>query len=127
MIMSKTLKAWYLIETSYDLEQAAQIMAGEQSSGTFLKIPGETASLKARHGAEVSVIEPLEEVSVPSLPGARGVSGNPIQRAQVELCWPYENMGPNLSNLCATVAGNLFELGPFSGIKLLDLDSRLCR
>ncbi len=31
MIMKKTLKARYLIETSYNLEQAAQIMAGEQS------------------------------------------------------------------------------------------------
>jgi len=122
MVMSKTLKARYLIETSYDLEEAAQIMAGEQSSGTFVKIPGETESLRAKHGAEVSVIEPLREVSVPSLPGARGIPGNPIQRANVELCWPYENIGSNLSNLCATVAGNLFELGPFSGIKLLDLD-----
>ncbi len=68
MIMSKTLKARYLIETSYDLEEAAQIMAGEQSSGTFLKIPGETASLKARHGAEVFVIEPMGVFLDPAAP-----------------------------------------------------------
>jgi ribulose-bisphosphate carboxylase large chain len=30
-------------------------------------------------------------------------------------------MGPSLPNLLATVAGNLFELRAFSGLKLLDL------
>jgi ribulose-bisphosphate carboxylase large chain len=30
-------------------------------------------------------------------------------------------MGPSLPNLLATVAGNLFELKPFSGLRLLDV------
>jgi ribulose-bisphosphate carboxylase large chain len=41
--------------------------------------------------------------------------------AEVTLSWPIENMGPSLPNLLATVAGNLFELKPFSGLKLLDV------
>ncbi len=120
--MGRNLKATYLIETSYNPEDAAQIMAGEQSSGTFLRIPGETDELKARHAAKVTRVEPVGEVARPTLKGSRQMEGRPIQRALVELNWPYENVGSNLSNLCATVAGNLFELGPFSGLKLLDVD-----
>ena len=41
--------------------------------------------------------------------------------AEVALSWPLENMGPSLPNLLATVAGNLFELKPFSGLKLFDV------
>jgi ribulose-bisphosphate carboxylase large chain len=43
------------------------------------------------------------------------------RRAEVSLSWPLSNMGPSLPNVLATVAGNLFELKPFSGLKLLDI------
>ncbi len=122
VMSSKTLKARYLIETSFDLEQAASILAGEQSSGTFLKIPGETDELKQRSAAEVLSVKSIGTVPAPSLPGARHQPGEPIRQALLEVCWPFQNVGANLPNLCATVAGNLFELNPFSGIKLLDLD-----
>jgi ribulose-bisphosphate carboxylase large chain len=120
----RPLKALYLIETAFPLEQAAAIMAGEQSSGTFVKVPGETDELKANHAAEVEAIVPLGQVPVPSLPGAKVPGGalKPVyQRALVTLSWPLENMGFELPNLMATIAGNLFELGPFSGLKLLDV------
>ncbi|MBN2088339.1 ribulose-bisphosphate carboxylase large subunit family protein [candidate division KSB1 bacterium] len=120
--MSRNLTAKYLIETSFELEKAAQIMAGEQSSGTFVKIPGETEELKARHAAQINRLEHLEDVDKPSLPGAKRIKDNPLRRAIVELNWPYENVGSNLANLCATVAGNLFELNQFSGLKLLDVE-----
>jgi ribulose-bisphosphate carboxylase large chain len=42
------IEADYRIETAYPLAEAAEAMAGEQSSGTFLPIPGETPELKAR-------------------------------------------------------------------------------
>lgn len=120
--MNKTLRAQYLIETSFELEQAAEILAGEQSSGTFVKIPGETDQLRERSGAEIVSIEPLGTVDAPSLPGAKQIADRPIRQALLEIRWPFDNMGANLPNLCATVAGNLFELSPFSGIKLLDLE-----
>jgi ribulose-bisphosphate carboxylase large chain len=34
--------ATYLIETPHSLEHAATVIAGEQSSGTFVAVPGET-------------------------------------------------------------------------------------
>ena len=116
---NQRIQARYLIETATPLQQAAEIMAGEQSSGTFVKVPGETDELRARHAAEVVSIEEKEALSAPSLPGAK--PGEVYRRAEVTLSWPLANLGPSLPNLVATVAGNLFELKPFSGLRLLDL------
>lgn len=119
------IHATYLIETAWPLAQAAEIMAGEQSSGTFVKIPGETAELRARSAAVVEAIRELETASAPSLPGAglpKKLAGPPVyRRAEVDISWPLSNLGPSLPNLMATLAGNLFELSPFSGLRLLDL------
>ncbi|MGF1476002.1 MAG: ribulose-bisphosphate carboxylase large subunit family protein [Geminicoccaceae bacterium] len=118
--MSERIHARYLIETADDLERAVEIMAGEQSSGTFIALPGETPELKERSGAKVERIDRLATVDQPSLPGA--LEGPQYQRAEVELSWPLENLGPSLPNLVATVTGNLFELKPFSGLRILDID-----
>ena len=54
--------ATYLIETPYAVEQAAAVLAGEQSSGTFVSVPGETDELKTRFAARVEEIELLEKI-----------------------------------------------------------------
>ena len=118
--MTDRIEADYLIETAWPLQDAAAAMAGEQSSGTFVPVPGETPELKARAAARVERIEETGEVDAPSLPGA-GRPGGPIRQARVTLSWPLANLGPSLPNLLATVAGNLFELRQFSGLRLLDL------
>jgi ribulose-bisphosphate carboxylase large chain len=115
------IRATYRIETPLPLEQAAASLAGEQSSGTFVAVPGETESLKARFAARVETIEALETVSTPSLPGSRKGDGA-FQRATVVISWPAENIGENLPALVSTVQGNLYELSQFSGIKLLDIE-----
>ena len=118
--------ARYLIETSHPFEAAAAMIAGEQSSGTFVAVPGESEELKARSRAVVESIKPLGPVEMPSLPGARPPRGRPgpatHQRAEITLRFPLANVGPNLSTLLATVCGNLYELSEVSGLKLLDLD-----
>ena len=117
--MNKRVEADYLIETSIDPQRAAEAMAGEQSSGTFVRVPGETPELKARAAARVEAIEVLGRVDRPSLPGA--MTGGVMVQAHVTLSWPLENFGPSLPNLMAAVAGNLFELQQFSGLRLLDI------
>ncbi|MDR5907863.1 ribulose-bisphosphate carboxylase large subunit family protein [Franzmannia qiaohouensis] len=122
--MSDRILATYLIETPYPLEHAAQVMAGEQSCGTFTRLASETDSLREAHGALVEHIEPLEVAYAPALPipGVPGGSTRPVyRRAYVTLSWPLANLGPSLPTLFATVAGNLFELKEFSALKLLDL------
>jgi len=119
--MSQRIEADYLIETAGDTEDVTQIMAGEQSSGTFVPVPGETPELKTRAAARVEHIEVVGEVGTPSLPGAIAAVGKPLTQAKVTLSWPLENLGPSLPNLMATVAGNLFELRQFSGLRILDV------
>ena len=115
----------YLVESYEPLEKAAEVIAGEQSCGTFITLPGETAELKERARARVLNIETLPDATAPSLPNAfaerRGVSG-PYKRGVVEVSFPIHNIGANLPNLYATIAGNLFELGELTGLRVLDLD-----
>lgn len=115
--------AEYLVETPATLEAAAASIAGEQSTGTFTKVPGETADLVARHGATVESIEPLGFVDSPSLPGAAAAK-NPARghaRGRVRVAFPVENVSASLPAISAMVAGNLFELRLLSGLKLLDV------
>lgn len=118
--------ATYLIETPHPLEHAANVIAGEQSSGTFVSVPGETAELKERFGARVLDIRPLETVDAPSLPGSKppkSASGKPrYRRGMVRISFPLHNIGPSLPALLSTVAGNLYELQEVSGLRLLDLE-----
>lgn len=116
--------AEYLIETPLALEAAAEALAGEQSTGTFTRVPGETAELRQKFAARVESIIPLESCRSPSLPGAvMPPQGNGVyQRGRVRVSFPWENMGPNLPTIISTVAGNLFELRQFSGLRLIDLE-----
>ena len=120
---AKPIIATYVIETPLHLEQVAEMIAGEQSSGTFVSVPGETEDLKARSRGRVIQITPLGSSDNPSLPGARSPDGiTTYRRAEIKIEFPFENVGPNLPTLMATVGGNLFELSDHSGCKLVDLE-----
>ena len=115
------ITAKYYIETSFELEKAAQILAGEQSSGTFVKVPGETEELKQRFAARVESITLLESVKEPSIPSNKALAGL-YHRANIEISWSIENFGYNLPLLLSTLQGNLYELSQFTGLKLMDID-----
>ena len=116
-------RARYLIESWEPLERVAEAIAGEQSSGTFLSLPGETDELKERARARVVNIEPLPATATPSLLTARDRDrAGPYHRGRAEIAFPIDNVGANLSTLLATIAGNLFELGELTGLRLLDFD-----
>lgn len=117
--------ARYLVESPVAIERVAEVIAGEQSSGTFLALPGETDELKERSRARVTHIEPLPPVTTPTLRSAhveRRPHDGVFHRAEIQIAFPIANVGANLSTLLATVAGNLFELGEVTGLRLLDLD-----
>lgn len=117
-------EATYLIETPLDCARVAEVMAGEQSCGTFARVHGETDDLRARARAVVQQIEALETVDTPSLSNAwlarKGVAG-PWKRARVHLSFPIANVGANLGTLASTVAGNLYDLGEVTGLRLLSV------
>jgi len=122
---SNRITATYHVETSYPLLDAARALAGEQSSGTFVDVPGETDELQERHSARVEEVVELDVSESPSLPGASPPDGSEgkreYTRGTVTLSFPVENVGASLPNLRTTVAGNGFELRQFSGIRLKDL------
>jgi ribulose-bisphosphate carboxylase large chain len=103
------IEAVYHLETADDPEKAAALIAGEQSSGTFVAIPGEDEALKARAAARYEITA-LDQAS----------SGD-TKRYELKLSWPLDNLGPSLPNLMATVAGNLYELKPVRSLRLMDM------
>lgn len=118
--MNDRIHASYWLETWDDPQRAAAVIAGEQSSGTFLALANETPALKARAGAQVERLQLLDTVDQPSLPGRYPV-GSRFTRCLLELSWPLANLGPSLPNLMATIAGNLFELRQVSGLRIVGL------
>ena len=117
--MSERIHATYWLETGDDPRRAAEVIAGEQSSGTFVVLATETPELKARSGTRVERLEVLGESNAPSLAG--GMASPVYTRCTLELSWPIENVGPSLPNLMSTIAGNLFELRQVSGLRLTGL------
>lgn len=115
------ITATYYIETPLDLEKSAQVIAGEQSSGTFIAIPGETEELKQLFAARVESIIPLDAATEPSIPSVKLGAGI-YQRALIKISWSVENFGYNLPVLVSTLQGNLYELTQFTGLKLMDID-----
>ncbi len=117
--------ARYFVESAIPIERVAETIAGEQSSGTFMALPGETDELKQRSRARVTRIETLPSAAEPTLRSAfvdRRGETHRVNRAEVEIAFPVDNVGANISTLLATVAGNLFELGEVTGLRLLDID-----
>lgn len=122
--MTETVSATYLIETPLDPRKVAEVMAGEQSCGTFARVEGETDALRQRARAVVEAVDFVEDVDRPSAPnafldrmGARGTAG-PWHRARVRIAFPSDNIGANLPTLAATLAGNLYDLGEVTGMRL---------
>jgi len=119
--VSDRFEASYLIETPLDPAAVAEVMAGEQSCGTFTRVEGETDALRERARATVTGVAELPASDQPSLPNAwlerRGAVG-PYRRARVTISFPAANVGANLPTLASVVAGNLYDLGEVTGLRL---------
>ena len=103
------IDAVYHLETAADPEKTAALIAGEQSSGTFIAIPGEDEALKARAAARYEITA-LDQAG-----------SSDAKCYELKLSWPLDNLGPSLPNLMATVAGNLYELKPVQSLRLIDI------
>ncbi len=114
------ISATYDIETPVGLERAAAVLAGEQSTGTFVRLAAETDELRARSAAVVEEIIPTGSSMSPSLPSRK--TGKRYERGLVTISWPLGNFGTSLTVLLATVAGNLFELAELSAVRLIGVD-----
>jgi ribulose-bisphosphate carboxylase large chain len=120
--LTDTIDATYRILSYLPLEEAAEALAGEQTTGTFTKVAGETAELHDRHRAHVLDLVELDEDPGDPLPGAKGADGGTLRAGLLKIGYPLVNSGPSLTRLLAFVAGNLFELSEMAGIRLVDID-----
>jgi ribulose-bisphosphate carboxylase large chain len=115
----RSIVCTYYLESVIDPEKAAMIMAGEQSSGTFIPVPGESPRIRERHAARVLDVQALG-TRPPSLPSR--ATPERVNAATVTVEFPMENVGVDLATLQTTVAGNLFELGELYACRLQDID-----
>jgi len=91
---------------------AAQLLAIEQSTGTWVPVPGETPEVRHKHVAKViGVYEvPDYEFSVPSSVETRNYI--------IQIAYPEVNIGEQIPMLLTTVVGNISMAGQ---IKLVDV------
>lgn len=113
--------ATYQLEAPGDLVDAAEVLAGEQSTGTFVAVAGQDATLQERYAARVENILELEPVARPSLPSRLlDPDSGGCRRALVTVSLPAES-ADELTTLLAAVAGNVFEIAQVTALRLVRL------
>ena len=111
----------YRIETAGDVGALAAKIASDQSTGTFVPIPGETPQLKARVGARVVDLRNLEPVSVPSFPEAHPNARGLYACGEADIEFPLDAIGTDLVALMTIAIGGVFSIKGFSGIRVVDM------
>lgn len=105
---SDYITATYYLESVKDLRESAEALAGEQSTGTWVKVGLETRDLMRKYRARVVDVKESFRGSV--------------NKGTIKVAFPHVNFGPIVPMLLTTVAGNLFEMGDFLNVKLMDLE-----
>ncbi|MBZ9764492.1 ribulose-bisphosphate carboxylase large subunit family protein [Mesorhizobium sp. CA8] len=108
----------YRIETSGSIEALAAKIASDQSTGTFVAVPGETEELKTRVAARVLAIRHLPDAAQPSIPEA---GGGPFKRADIDIAFPLDAIGTDLAALMTIAIGGTFSIRGLSGIRVVDM------
>lgn len=108
----------YRIETSGSIEAMAAKIASDQSTGTFVALPGETEELKARVAAHVLAIQHLPDAEQPSIPDA---GPGPFKRADVDIGFPSDAIGTDLAALMTITIGGTYSIRGFTGIRVVDM------
>ncbi|MBB1251342.1 3-oxo-isoapionate-4-phosphate decarboxylase OiaX [Rhizobium sp. G21] len=114
------IRVTYRIETSGSIEKMAAKIASDQSTGTFVALPGETEELKARVAARVVEIRPLPPTDKPSFPDEGG-GAKLFHRADVDIDFPLDAVGTDLSALMTICIGGVFSIKGMTGIRIVDL------
>ncbi len=116
--MTETITLTYLIETPDSPEQLAAKIASDQSTGTFVPVPGETEELKNRVAARVTAIRHLPPATQSSFPTS---STGPFNRAEADIAFPLDAIGTDLAALMTIAIGGAYAIKGFTGIRIIDM------
>lgn len=116
--MPTWIECSYYIEATTGLEAAASELAGEQTSGTFIRVPGESDELAERFGGRVLAIDDHGVVAPALATRSETEKGN---AGIIRVAYPVGNFGGDLTTLITTIAGNLYELGHLTACRLVDI------
>ena len=106
--------ATYFVESAtQDVVKYAAAVADEQTTGTWIEVPGETNDIKLKFGGKVvGIFEvPDYEFEVPKDVEER--------KFIIQIAYPMSNFNPQIPMLLTTVIGNIANAGK---LKLLDLN-----
>ncbi len=117
--MAEFITVTYRIETAGDPEKLAVRIASDQSTGTFVSLPGETPDLKARVAARVTGYRVLKPIAVPSLPQARPAAL--YNRGEADIAFPVDAIGTDLAALMTIAIGGVFSIKGLTGVRIVDL------
>ena len=100
------------VPRDWPIDKIAMAVAVEQSTGTWIRVPGETVELRKKHIAKVIAISevPDFEYEVPA--------DVKLRRYVVQIAYPYENFMSEISMLLTTIIGNISMAGR---LKLVDV------
>ncbi len=117
--MNKFIQLTYRIETSGSPEKLAHKIASDQSTGTFVPLPGETEELKNRVAARVIAIRPLPASATPSFPTTES---GPFNRADADIAFPFDAIGTDLAALMTIAIGGVYSIKGLTGIRIVDMN-----
>jgi 3-oxoisoapionate-4-phosphate decarboxylase len=117
--MSSFVTVTYLIETPGSPEKMAAKIASDQSTGTFVPLPGETEELKNRVAARVVAVRHLTPVAIPSYPTQET---GPFHRAEADIAFPLDAIGTDLAALMTIVIGGVYSIKGVSGLRIVDIE-----
>ncbi|WP_256473282.1 3-oxo-isoapionate-4-phosphate decarboxylase OiaX [Phyllobacterium sp. 21LDTY02-6] len=115
-----TITLTYRIETPGSIEAMAAKIASDQSTGTFVPVPGETEALKDRVAARVIAIRPLDDRELPTWPEAPA-AGGVFHRADVDIAFPIDAIGTDLAALMTIAIGGVFSIKGMTGIRIVGM------
>jgi ribulose 1,5-bisphosphate carboxylase large subunit-like protein len=119
----ESIRLTYRIETTGDIGRMAEKIASDQTTGTFVDVPGETADLKARCAARVMDIRRLEPHAHPVFPQDAVTSDKPqpYARADVDIDFPLDVIGTDIAALVTIAFAGVFAVRGLSGVRIVGL------
>ncbi|WP_244487669.1 MULTISPECIES: 3-oxo-isoapionate-4-phosphate decarboxylase OiaX [unclassified Aureimonas] len=119
--MRSEIVVTYRIETAGSVEALAEKIASDQSTGTFVALPGETPELKARVGARVLAVRDLGTTEEPGFGREGAGDPGPYRRGEADIAYPLEAVGTDLAALMTICIAGVYAIKGFTGIRVTGL------